>query len=223
MEKTGQKPITVADVIQNMTGTYEGNLVPYFRAVFHQAKNIGHPYHNLRHMLHVLWQCHDACLFYNFDLSMTQKRVLLIAAIFHDFDHSGFAGDDDVNIERALRAVRRHLLPIDEPHLGTIEMLISETEYPYRVPNSELTQCAQILRDADMSQTVSETWIQQIIVGFASEWRKSPYEVLVMQETFVKNLRFHTEWAQERYPQTVIDARLREVQSMLRMLTPVPA
>ena len=66
-------------------------------------------------MLHVTWLCHQACEFYASELTNRQKRDLLIAALFHDFDHSGMMGEDDLNIARALRALDKHLSEDDRP------------------------------------------------------------------------------------------------------------
>lgn len=48
-------------IIANEERLYEGDLVVYFRVLFFKADNLNHPYHNFRHMMHVLWLCHLAC------------------------------------------------------------------------------------------------------------------------------------------------------------------
>ena len=45
-------------ILLNREGLYEGNLTHYFRAMVRFARNLDNPYHNGRHMLHVLWLCH---------------------------------------------------------------------------------------------------------------------------------------------------------------------
>ena len=92
---------SILDIILNKDGLYEGDLIYYFRIVFKFAQNLHNPYHNMRHMLHVMWLCYQACSFYKDEMSPRDMRVLLIAAIFHDFDHLGIRGDDSKNIMRA--------------------------------------------------------------------------------------------------------------------------
>jgi hypothetical protein len=42
-------------IIANQERLYEGSLTFYFRTLFYKSSNIYNPYHNFRHMLHVLW------------------------------------------------------------------------------------------------------------------------------------------------------------------------
>jgi hypothetical protein len=60
-------------------------------------------------MLHVTWLCYQAAEFYRDRLTQRQIRNLLIAALFHDFDHPGHPhpGADDpdrINIGRSIAA-----------------------------------------------------------------------------------------------------------------------
>ena len=171
----------VPQILRNDDGVYAGNLVYYGRVLFNHAQNLMHPYHNFRHMFHVLWLCHEACRFYKDVLSRQQMRNLLIAALFHDFDHSGMFGYDDLNIERSIRGLRRHILPNDAPCLDRIASLVAITQYPYVAVPEQLDLCGKILRDADISQAFSVAWIQQVVFGLAAEWRKPPLEVLAMR------------------------------------------
>ena len=47
-------------IIANQERLYEGSLTFYFRTWFFMSTNIYNPYHNFRHMLHVLWLCHQS-------------------------------------------------------------------------------------------------------------------------------------------------------------------
>src|SRR3989338_911352 len=95
----------IPQIIRNDDRLYEGNLIHYLRALVKYARNLNHPYHNLRHMLHITWLCYQACIFYGGTLTPRQMRNLLIAALFHDFDHSGLLGNDDLNLEMAVRGL----------------------------------------------------------------------------------------------------------------------
>ena len=209
---------SIPDIIRNEEGVYEGNLIHYFQILFNHAQNLERPYHNFRHMTHVLWLCHKASQFYMNELTQRQRRNLLIAAIFHDFDHSGMFGNDDLNIERAIRALRKYLDPIDTPHVSHIESLMRGTEYPYAIALENLDLAGKILRDADMGQTLSPAWIQQVVFGLAAEWGKKPIEILRLQEPFLRSMSFHTEWGQKMFPAAAIGQKIEEAQALLALL-----
>lgn len=205
-------------IIRNDDKLYEGTLTHYFQVVFNHAQNLSRPYHNFRHMTHVMWLCYDACIFYKHALNRRQMRDLLIAALFHDFDHGGMFGNDDLNIERSIRGLRKHVLEEDRPQLPVIEALIRATQYPHLKPLDELDLSAQILSDADVSQALSVAWIQQVIFGLAGEWDNTPADLLRAQESFLSNLRFATAWARERFPGKVIADKIVEVRGLVEIL-----
>lgn len=205
-------------IIRNDECLYVGNLVHYFQAVFKNARNLNHPYHNFRHMFHVVWLCYKACEFYKDSLSASRMRNLLIAAMFHDFDHSGLLGDDDLNIARSCRGLEKHILPTDKADLEDIESLIKATEYPYKVPSESLPLRAQIIRDADLSQSLSVAWIQQVIFGLAKEWEQKPIDILRKQIGFFENLKYQTAWAQSLFNGDDIEAKINEVRELLDLL-----
>ena len=202
-------------VIRNEDGLYEGDLIHYFKVLFFEAQNVNHPYHNFRHMTHVLWLCYDACKFYRAVLTPREIRNILIGALFHDFDHSGLMGHDDLNIERAARGFEQHIQLDDEKYGDKIALLIRGTEFPhFGHPDLSLS----ILRDADLAQALSGAWIQQVVFGLAREWGKTPLEVLKMQPAFSEGIAFKTLWAKERFPPEAIAAKVSEAKSLLECL-----
>jgi 3'5'-cyclic nucleotide phosphodiesterase len=207
-------------IIENKSGLYEGNLKPYFRAIFLNAKNLNNPYHNFRHMLHIVWLCYKACEYYRSQLTPRQMRVLLIAALFHDFDHPGHPHPgreepDGVNISLAIAGLRRHAAPEDRPYLPELEALIEVTRFPYPPREAALELCEQIIRDADLAQALSPVWLQQVVIGLAREWHVAPLDVLRMQPSFLGELRFNTEWARELFPRKFIEQKIDEAQQLL--------
>ena len=215
----------IPSIVRNDAGLYLGDLKHYFRAVFFNAPNVNHPYHNFRHMVHVLYLCYDACVFYADKLTPRQMRNLLIAALFHDFDHTGVSGDDAVNIERAVEGLRAHISDEDLAHFNEIAYLIRCTEFPYKRPSDKISLLGQIIRDADLSQNFSVAWIQQVVFGLAKEWEKDPIVVLGMQEDFMKNvLHYNTEWGQQKFPASDIEEKIAEARALVEILTdPVSA
>ncbi len=207
------------EIVRNDAGHYEGDLKHYFKVVFFKAQNLQKGYHNFRHMLHVLWLCYLACIFYKGKITKRDARDLLIAAIFHDFDHPGAMGEDDLNIERAVRGFRKHILPEDAPHAENIIAIMRATQYPYTCDSATLSLLAQIIRDADMGQAMAAAWLQQVIFGLSEEWGKTPLEVLQIQPKFLANVKFCTEWGRQQFPQSQLDEKVRESQELLAILT----
>jgi hypothetical protein len=208
---------SLTSIIQNEENLYDGDLAHYLRSVFFSARNLYNPYHNFRHIFHVLWLCHDACLHYKHNLSKRQIRNLFIAALFHDFDHTGRLGNDDINIELAIRGLKKWIAPEDADHLDQIIELIKATQYPYVVPEEALELPGQILRDADMSQCFSVAWIQQVVFGLSEEWNMPPIELFRKQIPFLRALKFHTGWAKEKFGPD-IDGKINEVSEFLNIL-----
>jgi hypothetical protein len=179
-------------------------------------------------MLHVLWLCHQACRYYQNRLTPRQMRNLLVAALFHDFDHPGHphpseSDPDRINIPIAIAGLRRYAMPADRPFLPQIEALIEATHYPYKIGSDKLDLLGQIIRDADRAQALSPAWIQQVVFGLAQEWELSPLEVLKGQGSFLTGLSFSTYWAQQLFPQELIQAKIEEVEQLLQLLHTEPS
>ena len=211
--------IDIPGIIANDEKLYEGSLVHYFQVVLRYGRNLNNPYHNFRHLFHVLWQCYDACRYYRAQLEPAQMRVLLIAALLHDFDHTGHGGlgDDDLEIERALRGLRRHIATEDLNNLPRIEALMRSTEYPHKKRAEDLDLSEQILRDADLSQSLDNVWLQQTIFGLGNELNIEPEAMLHMQPEFLDKLSFTTEWGKEKF-QKLIAPRKAEALRLLHLL-----
>lgn len=211
----------VPRIILNDHRLYVGDLKHYFKIVVTKARNLTKPYHNFRHMFYVVCTCFEACQYYLVKTeghSRIKVRNLLIAGMFHDFDHSGVVGHDDLEIERALRGLKKHILPEDLAEYEAIAVLIRATEYPYKTHAKELSLEGQILRDADLSQALSEVWMQQILFGLSQEMNLTPLEMLRTQESFLANLKFNTVWAKERFNPEVVQSKIAEVRGLLEIM-----
>lgn len=214
---------SIPSIISNDDGLFEGDLVGYFHTLFFGATNLDRPYHNLRHMLHVTWLCYQAAEFYRDRLTPRQIRNLLIAALFHDFDHPGHPhpgtnDPDGINIDLAIAGLRRHVAADDRPFLPAIEALIEATHYPYTINSADLDLSGHIIRDADLAQALSPVWIQQIVIGLAREWQINPIEALQRQPGFLSALSFNTEWARKRFPSNLVAEKITEAERLLALL-----
>ncbi len=196
---------SIPAIIRNDRGMYEGNLRHYVKVLFFNAQNIRHPYHNLRHMLHVTYLCYLAIVYYGNKMTPREARNLLIAALFHDFDHSGLSGNDDRNLARAARALQKYAAPVDWPHLGNIKTLMWTTEFPHKV-------------HAEQLDLLGEIWLQQVVVGLSQEMGKTPMDLLKMQRGFHEHLKYQTEWARDLFPPEVVSAKIAEAEEYLDIL-----
>lgn len=217
-----QQVSTIPHILNNEEGLYEGNLRHYFRVVFFEATNLQNAYHNFRHLFHVLWLCYAASRYYKNKLTKRQIRNLLIAAMFHDYNHSGKVGNDDAEIAKAVEAFLCNVLPEDMAEMENIVKLIEVTRFPH-LPLENPSLSELIIRDADISQTFNVAWFQHTIFGLAKEMGKTALEVLKMQEGFLKNIHFGTEWAKNNFTPEVIEAKIQEAREYLSILEETPA
>ncbi|MBS0636910.1 MAG: hypothetical protein JSS12_05325 [Verrucomicrobia bacterium] len=206
----------IPEIILNTENLYEGNLSYYFKVVFENAKNLKNPYHNFRHMMHVTWLCYDACRHYKKVLTKREMRNLLIAAMFHDFDHPGKARNDELNVEKAIKGLKKWIAPEDKPYFDMIAGPIKTTVYPYkRIKHLTLQQ--QILRDSDLCQVFSPVWLQQVVFGLAAEIGCPAITFLRSQEKFIGKIKFNTEWAKDRFDSAKL-IKIKEVRDLLKIL-----
>jgi hypothetical protein len=163
-------------------------------------------------MTHVLWEAYDGGI--NMGLSPKELRILLIAALMHDYDHTGVKGDDSVNVERAIRALDKYALEEDRESLIEIRATIRATQFPYT--DEVFTQNQLLLRDADQSQTFSLVWMQSLL-GLSQEMGISFRKILEMQRPFMSGLNFHTLWGKNKF-MPLIPMHLSRVDSVLDIL-----
>jgi len=182
------------------------------------ATNLRNGYHNFGHMFHVTFRCYEAIKYYGVTIGKRDARALLIAAMFHDFNHPGKTGNDDLNIIFALRGLNKHLLDEDRDLLPLIIEIIQATEFPYTVAGEKIAFLCQIIRDADISQVFSVSWIQTFAFGLSGEMGVCPKRMLEMQEGYLTSLRFLTAWGKATFPQNVIDTKIMEVKTLLACL-----
>ena len=203
-------------IISNVEGLYKGDLIYYFKLIL-IAPNVNNPYHNFRHMMHVLCQTYEgakaSC--YHQILGKKRFRALLIAALWHDYGHSGKMIDDSQEITQALYLLKHYIPEEDTDLFPEIENLIKLTEFPHA--NTVLTLGAEILRDADLSQVLSDVWIQQNIFGIAQEKQVDPLEFLQNEIEFLRNIKFYSPWGKQTlYP--LVRYKISETREFLRLI-----
>lgn len=113
------------------------------------------PYHNNHHMFWMAWLADQLWQSLPSTEQSDGKAInMIVAALFHDYNHSAGESPDYVNISRAIVGWHEASLAVNLPSSVDIElvtMLIRATEYPYTdVARSPQAKC---LRDADLLYT----------------------------------------------------------------------
>lgn len=212
--------VMIPYIIMNEDGIFSGStLQPYLKALFNST-GINNPYHDLRHSLHVMRSAYLAARYHHNELIPIQIRHIVIAGIMHDMNHSGRAkpGYDSLEIPRAIFALEKCAMKEDRQYLGEIGALISATQFP-PTKKERWSLSEMIIQDADMTQTFSVAWVQQVAVGLAAEWDMTPLQILQNQKGFLSNLKWKTEWAKKSFPPHVVQARIDEAEEYVAMLS----
>lgn len=151
------------------------------------------PYHNFNHLLTVVRYTHGACQFY--ELTEKEEKEMLLAALFHDVNHSGGKQNDEWNVRRAEETVTKFIeefcSDIDSDEVCRI---IKATQYPYIIEPEDMDLKQQIIRDADLLQALEPNWIQQIIMGLSEEMNIPMDAMITGQKSFLMNAQFNTNW-----------------------------
>ena len=205
-------------IINNEEKLYSGNLCYYFKLVFN-SPNAANPYHNFRHMMYVTcttYECAKSVRYREIN-GESSFRALMIAAMFHDYDHGPvMSNSDQEDIDKAVLAIEKYILEEDIKLLPEITMLIRETEFPHKRHGFSLG--GSILRDADLSQALEAVWIQQIIFGFSVEMNVPQMKVLQLEINYLSGLKFETSWAREKFG-ILAQLKINEINELIKILS----
>lgn len=178
--------------------------------------HVTNPYHNLTHELLVVY--HAMTAYYHrcggklsASASIEELRILAIAALFHDHDHSGGKTTDDLNIERAIARVST--LPIlssiglakSVDHITDVCSLIRKTEFTNGgFPFEPMNFSAKCLRDADLCM-IYTTQGRQLLMELPREHAgvcvyrvdtQQRRQFLIKNKEFLQSCPMYTEYGQ---------------------------
>ena len=172
------------------------------------------PYHNLKHLLTVMKHCYYA-LEYMDMLDDEHVEALLLAALFHDVDHSQGELPDHVNVINSWRNLRHFLTELHPPeaemmevydlYMPFMEQLIYSTEFPHVIKNEDLTIYQAILRDSDMCPAFEHDWFTTCVLGISKEWGIDIKEFITSSKNFVKGIEMITPYGQMVYDKHIED------------------
>jgi hypothetical protein len=157
------------------------------------------PYHNWYHIICMVEKCVEGGNYHN--LPYRSLRHLAVAALFHDFAHTGGKKEDTVNIDLAISGLYT-LAFIYGIDLSEVEHIIRITQYPYIAEPLSIEQ--KIIRDADLMQAFRpDTWKEMILTGLRQEliikFGKdiSEKEMCEGQIAFLKNMYPRSNWGKD--------------------------
>jgi hypothetical protein len=151
-------------------------------------------YHNNKHMIDVFNNSMTLFDKYQkeYELTENDKLYLGLAALFHDFNHSGGKLKDDENIELALTALKEYLDATNNSNLyKAVKKIIIATEFPHK--DIQLDFLQKIIRDADTMGGITEDWIS-IVKSLAKEYNKTLQEFIPTQIKFLDTVKFNTDY-----------------------------
>ena len=163
----------------------ENNLEHDLEMLLNFNSGNSNPYHNFSHSLSVMKNIYALGVLVG--LEDDKLRLMLIAGLYHDFNHSGGKFSDIENIKRALKAVDKLSTETKENKLF-IKSLIRCTEYPFK--EQELNKYQKIMRDADLMQWLEPNFIQHVLFGLNSELNGS---YCLKKETIENMIKFMTD------------------------------
>lgn len=140
------------------------------------------PYHNFAHTLAVAKNVYKLSVLRGVDYD--KIRLMVIAALYHDFNHSGGANNDTDNVRAAKLAVDK-LCKSTNAQKVFIKHLIDCTEFPFK--KIELDEYQMIFRDADLMQWLEPDFIQHVLFGLNSELNGT---YCLRAETIEKMIKF---------------------------------
>lgn len=154
------------------------------------------PYHNSHHCLSVALNAEEGARFTG--LGIEDRRTLFIAGLYHDFNHSGGANPDSVNVADAaahMKAWCRLLEDFTEGQLESIHTTILSTRWPYDEVPGETTMVEDILCDADLMQ-----WTEPDTKDFMEGLGAEKNEVITLADTrkFLTENPPRTPWGKKR-------------------------
>jgi len=170
--------------------------------------HVTNPYHNLTHELLVVY--HALTAYYHSlprgslsDRQREKANYLVIAALFHDHNHSGGKTSDFENVERAISYVSNlpNLFPATK---DIISDLIRKTEFTDgKFPHKPIMFVEQCLRDADLCMIYTSQGRQLLmelpreIDGGLSLYRRNPEarkSFLKKNKQFLESCEMFTEY-----------------------------
>lgn len=164
-----------------------------FDYIHKNNKSDSNPYHNNMHNLTVFENCMKLFDIYRkeYDLKSIDLIEIGLAALFHDFNHSGGKLKDDENIKLAVIGLKKFLSEHPEFNVNedNVINILESTEFPHK--DLELNILQKIIRDADTMGGISDNWFN-VVTSLSAEMGKNFIEFIPIQIKFLDMAKFNT-------------------------------
>lgn len=186
------------------------------------------PYHNTWHLMcmvkYVDWIMRsEKDAGYAWQEDELDELAVLLAAMFHDVNHTMGRETDDVNVANSKRAFSEFLNIVDEDDIREewlktrVHKLIDATQFPYVIPVSELSYDQKIMRDADFMQAYEDAWFYHIIIGIGTELKKPVLSELKRNILFHKDVTMNTA-AGKMFREAALPVLVSEFEGYIKLL-----
>lgn len=154
------------------------------------------PYHNLNHTFKMMWHIIQISKNPEYDISNEDLLVMLSAAIFHDYNHSGGIFSDLMNVNIAVGSFAEACNDIFghdsnyDLYISQVENCIYATEYPYSTNQIGLLE--QIVRECDVLSQLHEDVFTHTIYGLKQEMHIHSWTECIKKYTdFLQNMCYN--------------------------------
>lgn len=179
------------------------------------------PYHGIDHVFMVYEKCKYSVNRAEYRHTVKHINELLIAALFHDYNHSGGKLKDSENIKNAIIGCKAFVDELNSTSdEATVSMeivtdIIKATEYPNNM--TQLTVEQQIIQDADMGYLFENIAIVKLYSGLRDEFGTTLDEFLQNQLKFLNSVKFHSRTLQHAWDYTYRQIRIDELQTLIEL------
>lgn len=154
------------------------------------------PYHNKHHCFSVALNALEGAKFY--EMGVEEQRIVFLAGLYHDFEHSEGRQSDTVNIANAVRGMEYwcgRLENFTPETINLIKQIICSTIWPSHLFEGERSLFELILCDADLLQWTAPD--ARCYMAGLSEEKGTP---ITWDDTieFVKTQGPKTRWGTDR-------------------------
>lgn len=172
------------------------NLSHLFAYYLNTCITQSNPFHNTNHTMAMMY--HICCIYeesnrgkYEFVIDEQGLYILLVCAIFHDYNHSAGKFNDNTNVDTAIKAMKTYFDDnFTEENPQRLEKLKSICEntiwatcYPYIIKDDELDLYMRIIRECDILVAFSDDFLTQTLIGLKTEMNIKSWEEFLVHET----------------------------------------
>lgn len=180
------------------------------------------PYHNLNHTFKMMWHIIQIFNSGKYDLNNEDLLILLTAAIFHDYNHSGGMFSDLTNVNIAVDEMKSacDTCFYDEhtEFVRQVENCIYATEYPYSAEKISLRE--RICRECDILSQLHEDIFTHTMYGLKTEMHIHSWRECIKKYTNFLQEVCYNELSLE-YSKQYVNDNLEQILNIIKLITTI--